>query len=67
MSDESVTCIVFGCARVADEFMTFTVCELHLVYAVCCEHANDRRQGAYFAAPEHANRGFVGLQSMSSS
>ncbi|MEF2975921.1 hypothetical protein [Subtercola sp. YIM 133946] len=61
MSSEPVGCIVFGCTRTADELLTFTVGELHLVYAVCCEHSADRRRGAYFAAPEHANRGFVGL------
>ncbi|MCU1480227.1 MAG: hypothetical protein JWQ19_1013 [Subtercola sp.] len=60
--DESLDCIVFGCESVADEVLTLRVEELQLVYAVCAFHCCDLRRGAYFAAPEHANRGFIGLK-----
>jgi hypothetical protein len=61
-AEHPIECIVYGCRRVAGEELCLTVGELHLIYAVCTEHSCDRRRGSYLAAPEHANRGLIGLR-----
>ena len=49
--DESVDCIVFGCALAADQVLTFRVEELQLVYAVCEFHSCDLRRAPFSRRP----------------
>ena len=57
-----VQCLAYGCAQVADERLVVEVSELRLVYAVCGMHSCDTRRGSFYAQPEHANRGLIGLR-----